>query len=65
MKPIAMSTFSPVSLLSNGMRVCVCVCEGVCVCVCVCVHVLAQNELEMCTTLAYPHISSFSTMPVL
>ena len=31
-----MSTFSPVSLLSNGMRVCVCVCEGVCVCVCVC-----------------------------
>ena len=34
--------------------------ENVCVCVCVC----GWNELEVCTTLAYPHISSFRTMPV-
>ena len=40
--------------------VCVCVCErerereSVCVCVCVCV----RNEPEVCTTLAYPHISA-------
>ena len=46
--------------------VCVCVCEKErkrerergCVCVCV------QNELEICTILAYQHISSFHTMPV-
>ena len=36
-----------------------------CVCVCVCVCVCGRNELEVCTTLAYPHISSFCTMPVL
>ena len=30
-------------------------------CVCVCV----RDELEVCATLAYPHISSFRTMPVL
>ena len=46
---LAMSTFSPVgSRSSNGMRMCVC----------------GWNELEICTTLAYPHISSFCTMPV-
>ena len=28
---------------------------------CVC----GQNELEVCTTLAYPRISSFRTLPVL
>ena len=38
--------------------VCVCVC-GVCVCVCV------RNELEICTTLAFQHISSFRTMSAL
>ena len=32
-----------------------------CVRACVC----GRNELEVCTTLAYPHISSFRTMPVL
>ena len=33
-------------------------------CVCVCVHacVCGRNELEVCTTLAYPHISSFRTI---
>ena len=30
-------------------------------CVCVCVW----NELEVCTTLVYPHISSFCIMPLL
>ena len=30
-------------------------------CVCVC----GWNKLEVCTTLAYPHISSFCIMPVL
>ena len=41
-----MSTFSPIgSWSSNGMSVCVC----------------GRNELEVCTTLAYPHISSFHT----
>ena len=30
-------------------------------CVCVC----GLNELEVCTTLAYPHVSSFRTMPAL
>ena len=34
-------------------------------CVCVCVCVCGGNELEVWTTLAYPHISSFRTMPVL
>ena len=34
-------------------------------CVCVCVCVCVWNELEVCATLAYPHISSFCTMPVL
>ena len=34
-------------------------------CVCVCVCVCVWNKLEVCTTLAYPHISSFRTMPVL
>ena len=49
-----MSTFSPVgSRSSNGMRMCVCVC------------VRGRNDLEVCSTLAYPHISSFRTMPVL
>ena len=43
-------TFSPVgSPSSNGMRMCVC----------------GRNELEVCSTLAYPHISSFCAMPVL
>ena len=55
-----MSTFSPVgSRSSNGMSECVCVCVCMSVCVCVC----GRNELEVCTTLAYPHISSFRTMP--
>ena len=31
--------------------------DGVCVC--------GWNELEVCTTMAYPHISSLCTMPVL
>ena len=45
----AISTFSPVnSQSSNGMRMCVCV----------------RNELEVCTTLTYPHISSFCAMSV-
>ena len=49
--------------------VCVCACVRacvccVCVCACVCVCVCGQNELEVCTTLPYPH-SSFCTMPVL
>ena len=35
-----------------------------CVCVCVCVCVCGRNELEVCTTLAYPHISSFRTILV-
>ena len=49
---MAMSTFSPVGLRSsNGMRECVCVC----VCVCVC----GRNELNLCTTLAYPHVYQF------
>ena len=53
----AMSTFSPVgSRSSNGMRMC----ERACVRACVCV----RNELEICTTLAYQHISSFRSMPV-
>ena len=39
----------------------VCVCVSVRACVCVC----GWNELELCTTLAYPHISSFCAMPVL
>ena len=43
----AMSTFNPVgSLSSNGMRMCVCVC--------------GWNELEVCTMLAYPHMSVHS-----
>ena len=43
---------------------CVCVC--VCVCVCACVHVCVRvrNELEVCTMLAYPHISLVRTMPM-
>ena len=53
----AMSTFSPVSSRSSdGIRMCV----YVCVCVCVC----GRNELQVCTMLAYPHISSFRTMSV-
>ena len=43
----AMSNFNPVgSQSSNGMRMCVCVC--------------GRNELEVCTMLAYPHISVHS-----
>ena len=34
----------------------VCYPQKVCVC--------GQNELEVCTNLAYPHISSFHTKPV-
>ena len=53
---VAMSTFSLVgSRSSNGMRMCVCVCMCVC----------GRNELEVCTTLVYPQISSFRAMPVL
>ena len=45
-----MSTFSPIgSLASNCMRMCVCV----------------WTEWTWSTTLAYPHISSYRTMPVL
>ena len=45
----AVSTFSPiVSPSSNGLRVCAC----------------GWNELKVCSTLAYPHISSFCTMLV-
>ena len=47
---LAMSTFSPVGLLSsNDMRMCACVC------VCVC----GWNELEVCIMLAYPHNYQF------
>ena len=45
----AISTFSSIGLWPTN-SVCVCVCGG--------------NELKVCATLAYPHISSFSTMPV-
>ena len=38
---------------------CVCVRERESVCEC------GWNELEVCTMLAYPHISSFCTMPML
>ena len=31
----------------------------------VCVYVCVRNELEVCTTLADPRISSFRIMPVL
>ena len=72
-----MSTFNPVGLRSsNSMRMCVshcacvcvlawvhacvCVCDSVCVCVCVCV--CGWNQLNVYTTLAYPHISSFSAI---
>ena len=58
LRMLAMSTFSPVgSGSSNGTRICVCVC--------------GRNELQVCNTLAYPHIyiyiyiSSFCTMTVL
>ena len=51
-----------------GENVCLCVCMRACVraCMCVhaCVHVCGWNELEVCTTLANAHISSFRTMPV-
>ena len=46
---LAMSTFSPVGSLSS---------DGMCVCVCVC----GRNELEVCTTLAYPHIQALAYM---
>ena len=36
-------------------------CVRACVCVCVC----GRNEPEVCTMLAYPHMSSFHVMPVL
>ena len=50
-----MFAFSPVgSWSSNGIRTCVCV--RVCVC--------GRNELEVCSTLGYPHIGSFHTVPV-
>ena len=48
--------------LSLSLYVCVCVSVYVYVCVCVRVHV--RNKLEVCSTLAYPHISSFHAMPV-
>ena len=68
----AVFTFSPISSWSsNGMRMCACVCMCVCVCVCVCVCERERervhcgwNELEVCNTLACPHISSFHTLPV-
>ena len=42
--PAAISTFHPFgSVTSNGMTMCVC----------------GQNELEVCTMLAYSNISSF------
>ena len=44
------------------VRVCVCMCVSVSVCLCLCV--CGRNELEVCTMLAYPHISSFRVMPV-
>ena len=56
-----MFAFSPVgSRSSNGIRTCLCACMCVCVCVCVC----GRNELEVCSTLGYPHIGSFRTVPV-
>ena len=45
------------------VRACVCACVYACVCMRVCMR--GQNELEVCTMLAYPHISSLHTMPVL
>ena len=54
----AVSNFSPIGLLSsNGMRMCVLVL--------VCVLVCVWTEWTSCTTLAYPHISSFRAVPVL
>ena len=56
---VSMPTFSPLgSRSSNGMIVCVCVRVPACE------RERVWNELEMCTTLTYPHISSFRTMPV-
>ena len=49
---------------SCGMGMCVCICMYVCVCAYVCVCVCGQNDLEVCTVLAYPQISSSCTMPV-
>ena len=42
--------------------VCVCVCVRACVRACVCVR--GRNELEVCTSLVYPRISSFRTIAV-
>ena len=64
---MAMFTFSPIgSRSSDGMRMCVCVRACVCACVraCVraCVHAcmcMDGMKLEVCTMLAYQHISSF------
>ena len=39
-----------------------CVCVFVCVCVCVCACVCGWNELNVYATLAYPRISSFSSL---
>ena len=50
-------------LVCGPQMVLECVC--VCVCVCGCVGVCVRNEPEVCTTLAYPHISSFCARPVL
>ena len=51
------------------VRTCVCLCACVraraCVRACVRVCVCGRNELEVCTTLAYPQISSFRAVPVL
>ena len=56
----AMFSFSPIgSRSSNDMKICVCVCARARACV------WGRNELEVCSTLAYPHKSSFRTVPVL
>ena len=47
------------------MSECVCARARARVCVYVCVCARARNELEVRTTLAVPHLSSFCTMPVL
>ena len=52
------------------VRVCVCVracvraCVRVCVRACVRVRACGRNEPEVYIMLAYPHFSSFRTMPV-
>ena len=51
--------------MSVSVSVCVCSCVRACVLVCMRVYMCAWNKLEVYTTLAYQHLSSFRTIPVL